>query len=722
MQIQLESWISGTTRTSVTPSDIVLVLDTSSSMSLSMPGASNRMEALKTAVNSFVTALEQQNQGVEESLQSRVAIVNYCDAALSGIQLHLTRADSSGAAAMRSAVSNLTQAGRTRMDLGLDYAQQIMNQESDPQRKRAVILFTDGVPNTEEQAGFLMPAANKCLATARAMKESGIEVFSITTEPQASSTPGEAMPTYTSNGKNYYIAPLYCDVGYTGEVNTTDENGINLVNRFMYLVSSDNPHAQDMDTPNAWNGADTGNTRGESRATYYYTTPEAAGLAEVFRTIAEEVSTVDSGLNGDTEARDYICSPFHRDAAESVRVSMAEYQGNGSWGSPQDITGEVNISDSDDRVIVKGFDYSSHYVSENTRSSGNGAGTYRGSKLIISFRIKPQATFGGNHLATNGSTSGIYQNGTADTAEVLYPVPAADLKPRYYVQLQDQRIYVPDKAYLNQLIQQSDVWKPDGIKNRNVNISYELTDDNGTVMGTLSIPAGQTLENCEWNWNTAETEVCGHYQLTCRVEPTTGGHYGTVTVNDSCEVHVFHPEFSFQDSTLYKGDPIDITVGDSIDSASLGTHLTSITWKCADDTASRKEEEPQLGYRIVIPEGVQESNGQMIIQQKEPLSVIVGVYRRKDGILGDDITTSTEFSQTCSRKNCTYDKETNGKAGVRFLIHVIEKPMQEKVDLPNTGGSGTERYLLIAGGLAAAFVCGKTIQRLMRRRWWDVKK
>ncbi len=715
LQIQLESWVSGTTRTQYQPSDVVLVLDTSTSMELPMPGAANRLEALKSAANSFITAVEQQNQGIEESVQSRIAIVNYSSAEYSGIRQHLTRADATGAASMRSVVSGLTQNGITRMDVGLGYAQQIMNQESDPQRKRAVILFTDGVPNTEGTSGFLVSFANKCLATSRSMKESGIEVFAITSDPNTVVNPGDPMPTFSPIGRDDYLAKAYFNSDYTGEVNTSDENGLNLVKRYMELLSSNNPHAQDLNTPNAWNGGDAGSTRGEKRDTYYYTTSEASSLASVFRTIAEEVNTADSELNGNTEARDTIQEPFYRDTSEPVQVCVAEYQGNGSWGTPRDITGEVSVSDADNKVVVKGFDYGANYVSENPRSGG-GSGSTRGSKLIISFRIKPQATFGGNQLPTNGSSSGIYKDAGTGTPEVLYPIPSADLKPRYLVQMQDQNIYVPDKAYLDQLILQSNVWKPDGSKNRNVNISYTLTDHDGAVKGTLNVPAGQSLDSCSWNWNESETDLCGQYLLTCKAEPVASGHFGALTVTDSGNVHVFHPELDFQDSTLYQGDPVDVTVGDSTDSAAFGEHLLNLSWKCPDGTTSQKENEPRLGYRITIPQGVQEVNGQTIIQQKEPLSVIAGIYREKDGSLGEDITSQAEFTQTCSRKNCTYDKETDGKVGVRFLIHVIEKPMQEKVDLPNTGGEGIGRYVLIAVGLAVAFACGKGLYEFRKHR------
>ena len=65
------------------------------------------------------------------------------------------------------------------MDLGMELAEEIMNTESDAGRSRAVVLFTDGVPANEDYDGFVMVTANRTLAAAKRLKESGIEVFGL---------------------------------------------------------------------------------------------------------------------------------------------------------------------------------------------------------------------------------------------------------------------------------------------------------------------------------------------------------------------------------------------------------------------------------------------------------------------------------------------------------------------------------------------------------------
>ncbi len=711
LQIDLESWVTGTAACRTIPVDVVLVLDTSSSMGFPMTDDTTRIDALRAAANQMIDDMEQQNQGVDESLQSRIAIVNYSNANISGIRLNLTRADAQGAEEARAAINSLSYAGRTRIDEGMRYAKQVIDEQADAERNRVVILYTDGVPNHESQVGFVMEKANQCIATARQMKESGVKIFTITVEPLASSVPGEEMPTYTKISDDAYIAPFYNKK--RSYYNTSDENGLALINRFMYLISSDNPHAQDMDTPNAEDLSDQGSTRGADRETYYYTAAASSALKDVFRNIVEDIGTADMELNGTAQAQDEILAPFSLNSERGITVSSQDYLGNGSWGVIRDLTDQVSIEAFSQKVIVSGFDYAANYVSEDPHVSGNGGENDRGRKLIISFTIQPQGTFGGNHLPTNSTESGLYQNGEA---AVLYPVPAADIRLRYQIGMRDQRVYVPDKVQLQELITREESWTADGSRNAYVDIACELQTEDGETVGTLNIPAGKAAGECEWSWKTSEADSCGRYVLICRVSPAAEGHFTEWKQEAAADVHVFHPELSVQDTVLYYKDPVDVTAGDSTDVSAMGDHLLQMTWKCADETPSLQGEEPRLGYRIALPRGTEEAEGKRIVNQLDDIPVIVGVYRLKDGLLGEDITEQSRFAHSCKKENCAYDAVQHGKTGIRFLIHVKEKPMQEKVNLPNTGGKGTRQYLLTAAGIAGVLIGWKILRRKWERR------
>ena len=705
LQIELESWVTGNNRRESIPLDVVLVLDTSGSMRLDYPGAANRMEALKQAAAGFVDAIEEQNQNASEGSLSRIGLVQYSNGAESGIRNHLTSVDSGGKSALRAAIESLSYGGRTRTDAGLQYAEELMNNEADSGRSRAVILFTDGYPSNEEYDGFVMDTANRTLATARSMKEKGIELFTVSIEPEACVNAGDALPTYVSNGQPNYTAAYY-----GMDANTSDANMFALGNRFMHLVSSNNPHAQNMDVPNALDGSDSGQTTSQERGSYYYKAATASELTEVFRQMAQDVGTADCGLGTSAQVRDFIRSPFYTDADRQVRVFTADYLGGDAWGERQDVTGSMQTEVSAEVVKVSGFDYAANYVSE--QSHPGSAEGFRGRKLIISFTIRPQTIFGGNHLPTNGSSSGVYASADAKTPEILYPVPAADLKLRGRIEMTDQNVYVPDTVNPEELTNIPEDWKADGTNNAYVTFHYELKiKENGKRIAAMDVPAGQSLSGCSWVWESeaGEAASCGEYILTCRVEPLEAGHYDGVSLEAKGTVHVFHPELTFTDSTVYLGDPADAAAGDTTGEGSLGEHLTALTWKCPDGTASVPEEEPELGYRIAIPNGLKEENGQLVTARKEDIPVIVGVCRRSGPELTADITSYAEYMHTCSKTGCGYEKREGKGNGERFVIHIMEKPMKEKVDLPNTGGNGWEMFIYAAVILTVIWIAWEAL-------------
>ena len=698
-QIELESWVSGRTGTEPAPTDVVLVMDTSGSMRLPCPGASDRLEALKAAACTFVDAVTEQNEKAAEDRKSRVALIQYSSADNTGIRMHLTRANEKGAASMKSVIHGMEKGGRTRMDLGMELAEEIMNAEADSGRNRAVVLFTDGVPANEDYDGFVMETANRTLAAAKRLKESGIEVFGLSIEQYAKCSPGESMPVYTPHSEANYVAPLHG----IGGVNTSDENAIALENRLMYLVTSNNPHAQDMDTPNALDPSDPGRTRGETRETYYFTAQTSGELSAVFRDLAAQVGMSDSSLGSDAESRDDILWPFQKSQESRVHAYTSDYLGDGNWGERRDITDQISITSTESSVRAKGFDYSGNYVSEEPHpGADSNQESARGKKLILSFSIRPQAIFGGNQIPTNSDTSGIYADSSAGEPEVLYPVPRADLQLRGKIAMTDRRVYVPDAARPEDLVRIPEAFRADGRKNAYVDLHYELTNEQGERAGTLDVPAGEKMEDCGWQWQQEETDLCGTYTLSCRMTPVRGGHFDEKFLKEEGTLHVFHPEILLEDSTQYLGDPSDTVPGDSTGEGVTGEHVRSIRWLCGDDTESEEEEEPELGFRIAVPEGLSEEDGQLVIARKQDIPVIIGVYRTNEGTLADDITEQTEFLHACSRKNCSYDTASNGKSGVRYLIHVLERPMQEKVSLPNTGGEGNLPCIGTAALLTAA--------------------
>ena len=242
------------THETTTKLDIVLVLDTSGSMDFCMDGdqwnpcsTSNprRMEALKTAVNSFIDATASVNATIaDDSDKVQVAIARFGQN--SGVVQNLT----SDAGSLKSSVAGLRAVGATPADEGMKAAQKAM-ERSRQDAKKVIIFFTDGVPTDYQD--FNENVANRAIASAKSMKTTGTLVYSI-------GIFNGANPEQTWFGNN-----------------TTDK-----ANQFMHAVSSNYPNATAYDRGNWGTGGNLG---------YYKATNSADDLKKIFDDIQQEITT-----------------------------------------------------------------------------------------------------------------------------------------------------------------------------------------------------------------------------------------------------------------------------------------------------------------------------------------------------------------------------------------------------------------------------------------------
>lgn len=191
----LSSYAS-TTTTNTQALDIVMVLDASGSMDDPMGGGdrTKRMDALKTAVNNFITIAKQQNAKITEADKKiKLSIVKFAgdnrntvgnDTYRDGrytynysqIVKDLTVCDDAGAAALKNAVNSIDPAGATRADLGLKHAQTVLKNPR-PNAKKVVIFFTDGSPNASN--GFDNDIASDAIEAAKSLKDAGTVVYTV---------------------------------------------------------------------------------------------------------------------------------------------------------------------------------------------------------------------------------------------------------------------------------------------------------------------------------------------------------------------------------------------------------------------------------------------------------------------------------------------------------------------------------------------------------------
>lgn len=193
------SAISSTSDTTVSgkPLDIVLVLDASGSMDdpMGKGDRTKRIEALKTAANSFIDAIATQNQSIADaSKQHQVAIVKFAGNKTTEVgnktyrdgwwgpiynysqtMKELTSCKGEDAKSLKSMVNFISPAGSTRADYGLELAEGISSGRADA--KKVVVFFTDGSPTSSDE--FEAGVANSAIRSAKNLKNKGADIYAI---------------------------------------------------------------------------------------------------------------------------------------------------------------------------------------------------------------------------------------------------------------------------------------------------------------------------------------------------------------------------------------------------------------------------------------------------------------------------------------------------------------------------------------------------------------
>ena len=259
---------SNSTVTVTTPLDIVMVLDASGSMDDPMGGGdrTKRIDALKNAANSFIDTIAKQNESIEGvDRQHRVAIVKFAGEKSNNIgndtyrdggytynytqvMKDLTDCSGGNVKALKHRIAQITPAGATRADNGLQLAEGITSGRADA--KKIVVFFTDGTPTKIDK--FDPTVANAAVAAAKNMKDSKATVYTIGIFDGADPSAG-----IQDSGKSQKE------------------------NKFMQAVSSNYPNAT------AW---DTHGARAEN-ADYYKSATNAEELKKVFDDISQAITS-----------------------------------------------------------------------------------------------------------------------------------------------------------------------------------------------------------------------------------------------------------------------------------------------------------------------------------------------------------------------------------------------------------------------------------------------
>lgn len=262
---------SNSTVTVTTPLDIVMVLDASGSMDDHMGGGDSpkRIDALKSAANSFIDTIAKQNESIEGvNRQHRVAIVKfagkksndignnmYRDGGYSynytQVMKELTYCSGSNADDLKkNTINQIQPAGATRADYGLELAEKITTTYGRKDAKKIIVFFTDGTPTKQNK--FDAGVANAAVTAAKNMKDGKATVYTIGIFDGANPSAG-----IQDSGKSQKE------------------------NKFMQAVSSNYPNAK------AW---DAHGARAEN-ADYYKSATNAEELKKVFDDISQAITS-----------------------------------------------------------------------------------------------------------------------------------------------------------------------------------------------------------------------------------------------------------------------------------------------------------------------------------------------------------------------------------------------------------------------------------------------
>lgn len=368
--LTLEAYATGstTTTTSTAPVDIVLVLDVSGSMDDPINGydSQNKIDALRDAVNGFIDKV------AEKSPNSSIAVVKFASDKeydvgngyngsgynYSQIVQNLTAVNEAGANSLKTAVNQLTAAGATRADYGMQHAQTIVNGAMGNGRQKVVIMFTDGQPSTWQS--FSTAVAKDAIKASKSIKDAGATVYTI------------------------------------GCFGTTPSDNSN-IDKYMNRVSSNYPDATNMN-----NG-----TRGVGD--YYKTVSSASELESIFTEIAHTAGGATLTLGSQTVLKDVVSDYFDLPENASSQITAKSYScteldasGNPIWsGTPDNASYKVEVNGK--TVTVKGFDYSANWVGKDTTTGD----VHPGKKLVVTIPIVDNGT-GMGEVPTNGTDSAVY--------------------------------------------------------------------------------------------------------------------------------------------------------------------------------------------------------------------------------------------------------------------------------------------------------------------------
>ena len=498
----------------------------------------SKLSALKSAVNTFIEEVAKKET---DSVHHNISIVKFAGDSIgtvgndtygsyeynnSQIVKELTDAKS-GQTELKGAVNALKAAGATAADYGMEHAQSILNGVK-RESSKVVVMFTDGEPNHEN--GFDKSVANKTISVAKSLKQdSGATVYTVGCMDDA-------------------------DASRVTDINALSNTD---VNKYMHLVSSNYKDATSMSSPGV------ATYPKDTSKSYYLTAKNADALKNVFESISQQIGGSKTDLTSTAVLQDAVTPYFEIPGGTNAQITLktaactGAANGKLTFGAETAAPGNVTATVSGSTVSVTGFDYKTNWCGPRTNAAGST--TYSGQKLIVEFKIRPTDTFlGGNGVQTNvGKDDGIYAPGETTPVEKFQPqqvdVPVKAVNP----EATGTEIYLGEKTDLADRVI-TNIPQLNRVNNAYVDVTYTVKDENGTVVGTYTVPAGKISSEGTWVWmngSEVQPDKTTTYTVTSTSTPSTGDMTNTAGVEKQFTITVKTCSLTITKTVTGGGDP-----------------------------------------------------------------------------------------------------------------------------------------------------------------------
>ena len=431
--ITLESFVTGavTIESKNAPADIVLVLDYSGSMEKSY-GTTTRIAALKSAVEDFIDEIykndnyDDEGNLREQALGNRIAVIVYSKndnnstTILKGLT-YVTTNRTGSTIESRTKDTSINQvvqdrgtiAGGTYSNQAMVLANEVLagiDAERKKESTRTVLLFTDGIPASENWGNNSPTVADQCIAQAYIAKHRHTAtVFSVGLLSGLSTTDQTRVENYLN-----YTSSNYPDAeGWNDGTTTWNKTIGNKASDNYYKDAGEDLTSVFRDIASESGGS--GNTSLSSAVTTVdvvsasFTLPENADESSIkvytARCIGQSDETYTITVDGEEVTKHYLTF-----GEETLAPDSSDTVDGDAESDDVDNNIEVALTTSPgstkkNMISVNGFDYSANWCGiDESATSG-----WHGHKIIIKIPIKmdPEAV-GGPNVETNAEGSGIY--------------------------------------------------------------------------------------------------------------------------------------------------------------------------------------------------------------------------------------------------------------------------------------------------------------------------